>query len=238
MLQKKPECIILAGGLGTRLRESIGLIPKCIAPVANRPFLHYLLDYLSKAGAGRIVLSLGYKSEIIIDWLKHVHYPFVIDWVVEQEALGTGGGIHLALAQCSTDHVFVLNGDTMFTINLNKLLHRHQQSGAETTIALKEMLNIDRYGTVQLADDGTVISFKEKGPVQSGLINGGIYLINRKTFMQRSLPGRFSFEKDYLEQAVSEGCIYGLACDAYFIDIGVPRDYQQVQLDFQTGIPS
>src|SRR4051812_4105319 len=144
------EAIVLAGGLGTRLRGVIGEeTPKCMAPVAGKPFLHYLLQYAVEQGVTRAVLSLGHKSESVTTWLATQRLPLEIDWVIETEPLGTGGGIQLALAQCKADDVFVLNGDTLFLVDMAEMLRFHHQHSSEATLALKAMKQFERYGTVQ-----------------------------------------------------------------------------------------
>ena len=228
------EAIILAGGLGTRLRNAIGDLPKCMAPVAGQPFLHYLFRYLAGQSISRVVCSLGYQSEAVIEWLGKEEAPFKIDWVAEETPLGTGGGIRLAMEQCTARDVFVLNGDTMFAIDIGRMRETHRQHRAEATLALKAMLNFDRYGTVHTDADSCIISFEEKAPKAEGAINGGIYLIRREAFLARPLPQKFSFEKDYLERYTGERLFFGRAHDAYFIDIGVPEDYEQAQHDFQS----
>jgi D-glycero-alpha-D-manno-heptose 1-phosphate guanylyltransferase len=229
------EAIILAGGLGTRLRGVIGEdTPKCMAPVVGKPFLHYLLQYAAEQGITRVVLSLGHKSEAIITWLQAHQYPLTIDWVIETEPLGTGGGILLALTACETEQLIVLNGDTMFHIPLRaRLLDKHVRTGAETTIALKALRNFERYGTVELHDD-VITAFQEKAPHAKGLINGGVYCISKTALLNRNLPEKCSFEKDYLERFVGEGIFYGYEDPGYFIDIGVPQDYERAQHDFQS----
>ena len=113
------EAVILAGGLGTRLRDVIAEdTPKCMAPVVGKPFLYYLLQYVAQQGIHRVVLSLGHKSEAVTSWLYGQALPLEIDWVIEKEPLGTGGGIQLALQACKTNHVAIMNGDTMFNIDL------------------------------------------------------------------------------------------------------------------------
>lgn len=228
------EAIILAGGLGTRLRGVIGAdTPKCMAPVVGKPFLHYLLSYAAREGVDRVVLSLGHKSEAVLGWLHEHSFSLQIDWVTEPEPLGTGGGIRLALEACRAEDVFVLNGDTMFDIALQSgLLQRHRQSGAETTIALKALRNFERYGTVARDASGRIVAFQEKAPRAEGYINGGVYCIRRERFLQRGFPEQFSFEKDYLERFVGEGKFCGYESGRYFIDIGVPDDYEQAQHDF------
>ncbi len=226
------EGIILAGGLGTRLRGVIGDLPKCMAPVAGKPFLHYLLSYLAEQKISRVTLSLGHAHEAVLQWLEQQQYPFQINSVIEREPLGTGGGILLAMQACTADDVFVFNGDTMFAIELSAMSDMHTHQKGETTVALKAMTNFDRYGTVQTNEKGIIASFEEKTPKAAGDINGGIYLINRNAFLDRALPQKFSFEKEYLERYVLEQKFCAYRSEGYFLDIGVPHDYQQAQEDF------
>jgi D-glycero-alpha-D-manno-heptose 1-phosphate guanylyltransferase len=225
------ECIVLAGGLGTRLRGVIGEQPKCMAPVGGQPFLHWLFRYLAQQGCTRCVLSLGYRHEAVLDWLQTQSLPFEVDSVIEQEPLGTGGGMVLALQNCQHEQVFVVNGDTLFNASLDDLLQTHTDADAETTLALKPMQGFERYGTVEIASGTRITAFAEKQPCEAGLINGGIYVIRRTAFLSRLLPAKFSFEKDYLEATVSEGRLYASPDLGYFIDIGVPDDYERAQTE-------
>lgn len=180
-----------------------------------------------------MILSLGYKHEAVVDWLDSHQWPFEIRYVIEQEPLGTGGGLQLAMQQAREDDVIVLNGDTMFRAGLDTLLRFHQDHQAKVSLALKPMHHFDRYGVVVLDQNQRITSFEEKQFREEGLINGGIYVIDRRSFLARVLPQRFSFEKDYLEAFVGSGLFYGLAVDDYFIDIGVPEDYNKAQEDFK-----
>ena len=229
------ECIVLAGGLGTRLRGAIGEnTPKCMALVNGQPFLHYIFEYLATQQCERVILSLGHKHEVILNWLKTEQRPFVVDYVLEHEPLGTGGGIQLALLQAKAEYVAVLNGDTMFRVSLKEQLALHIARQAETTLALKDMHNFNRYGVVNIDKNNCITSFEEKQQRENGLINGGVYIINRTAFFTRELPEKFSFEKDYLEAFVTGGKFYAYADNSYFIDIGIPEDYEQAQHDFKT----
>lgn len=228
------EAIILAGGLGTRLRGVIGEeTPKCMAPVAGCPFLYFLLRYAQQQGITRIVLSLGYKSDVVLQWLAEMSWPMQIDFVVEDEPLGTGGGIRKALDICHADDVFVLNGDTFFDVPLSEFRAHHQSCHAELSLALKRLQDFDRYGTVVADAQGCVTGFREKAACKEGLINGGVYCLHRSTFLQRNWPLKFSFEKDYLEAFVADGKFHAFESAGYFIDIGVPADYSRAQHDFQ-----
>ncbi len=228
------ECIVLAGGLGTRLRSVVNELPKCMAPVNGQPFLHYLFEYLKKQGITRVILSLGYKHEYVLDWISKQDLPFDIDPVIEEEPLGTGGGIQLALSKAKDSNIIVLNGDTIFTLSLNKLLSFHVEAKATTTLSLKEMYNFDRYGVVNLDEQNTIISFEEKQYREKGLINGGVYVMDKKAFANKDLPEKFSFEKDYLEQYISEKRFCGYISDGYFLDIGIPEDYHKAAEDFKS----
>lgn len=227
------EAIILAGGLGTRLREAVPHLPKAMAPVAARPFLSYVVDHLRMQGVHRFIFSLGYKSEMILEYLMKEYPTLDYTSAIEEEPLGTGGGIQLAMKKTTFENTLVANGDTLFKINLAQIESLHQQNNSECTLALKPMQNFDRYGVVETDADGKILSFKEKQFYEQGLINGGIYLLNKEKFLNHSLPQKFSFEKDYLENFCMEGKFYGSVQENYFIDIGIPEDYQKAQADLQ-----
>jgi D-glycero-alpha-D-manno-heptose 1-phosphate guanylyltransferase len=228
------HCIILAGGLGTRIRSAIGNMPKCMAPVAGQPFLYYLLRYLEQEGCTKAILALGYRHEVVTDWLEGYKRPFAIEYSIEEAPLGTGGAIKQAMGHSDAGHVVVVNGDTYFPANLNSLLDFHEQHNAAATLALKELENFNRYGLVRTNNDGRILSFEEKQETKQGTINGGIYAIDRQKLLAQGLPDKFSFEKDFLEPQVASGCLYGLSFDNYFLDIGIPEDYNQAQEDFKT----
>jgi D-glycero-alpha-D-manno-heptose 1-phosphate guanylyltransferase len=224
------EAIILAGGLGTRLRSAVPDLPKCMAPVAGKPFLSYLIDYLAQQGVERFIFALGYKSEAIEDFLrgKFAGKP-TYRLSIEKEPLRTGGAIRLACEQAKEDNVLVLNGDTFFGIDAVELATFHSQKQADCTLCLKPMQNFDRYGVVELGSDGRVTRFLEKEFYQEGLINGGVYALNLPRFLEQPLPSVFSFEKDWLERSYSDRALFGLVQDGYFIDIGIPADYDRAQ---------
>lgn len=221
------ECIILAGGLGTRLRSAVPDLPKCMAPVSGKPFLQYLVDYLLKQGAGHFIFSLGYMHEVIESFLKQNYPALHYSLAVEDEPLGTGGAIRLACTKATHKNVVILNGDTMFAVDIQKLLAFHDQNDAACTLTLKPMYDFDRYGVVEINKDDYVQAFKEKKSYSSGLINGGVYALHVSRFLKLPFPAKFSFEKDYLEKYCAFQKMMGLAQDAYFIDIGVPEDYER-----------
>ena len=221
------DVVILAGGLGTRLRSVVSEVPKCMAPVAGRPFLWYLLEQLRAFPVSRVILSVGYLREVIIKWVDEhaAEYPWEFRFAVEEEPLGTGGGIRLAAGMASGPDVTVLNGDTFFDVDLQALANARRASGARVALALKPLRDFDRYGVVELREDGTVKAFREKAPCTEGLINGGVCAIDISSGVLEGHGSRFSFEKDVLEPQCALGHLHGIVQDGYFIDIGIPDDY-------------
>ena len=217
------EAVILAGGLGTRLRSVVSEVPKCMAPVDGKPFLQYMLEWLSRFDVSHVVLSVGYLREVIFAFIDSREWPFEISYAVEEEPLGTGGGIRLALTKCREDRVIVLNGDTFFNVDLKALTF-----AVPVTLALKPMRDFDRYGAVDLAG-GLVTGFHEKTACTEGLINGGVYALVRSRLDLAFYPGRFSFEKDLLEPLAAARLVAGQVQEGYFIDIGIPEDYTRAQ---------
>jgi D-glycero-alpha-D-manno-heptose 1-phosphate guanylyltransferase len=227
------EAIILAGGLGTRLRDAVPDLPKCMAPVAGRPFLYYVINYLRLQGIEKIIFSLGYKHEVIEAYLAEQFSRLHYECVIEKEALGTGGAIQLALKKATGKNIVVTNGDTLFKVNIADLASLHYRSGADCTLALKPMENFDRYGAVEINADHEITGFHEKKFYRQGLINGGIYIMDKERLESYHLPEKFSFENDFLVQELPGKKLDGLLQDGYFIDIGIPEDYNKAQKDLQ-----
>ena len=252
------EAIILAGGLGTRLRDAVPELPKCMAPVGGRPFIHYVTDYFRKSGIEHFIFALGYKSDYFDEFFAEA-FPGAeasggadggsvsgfgsgdpgagsgapgrnaVSYSVslEQEPLGTGGAIRQACTLAKTGTVLILNGDTFFRIDLTALSAFHTEKDADCSLCLKPMRDFDRFGVVELDERQRVLDFREKQHYASGLINGGVYALNTRRFLDEGLPEKFSFEKDYLEKG--DRSLYGIVQDNYFIDIGIPEDYRRVQ---------
>ena len=226
------EGIILAGGFGTRLQSVVSDVPKSMAEVAGRPFLEYLFDYAADQKFNHIILSLGYKADVVIDWLESQQRPFEISYVIEDSPLGTGGAIKYAFEKVSGKEAFVINGDTFFDVDTHALLEFHKANQADISVALKPMKDFDRYGSVTINDEQRIVSFNEKQYCTEGLINGGIYIVNSELFKRLGLPEKFSFEKDIMESYIHKLGIYGLEQDNYFIDIGIPSDFEKANKDF------
>jgi D-glycero-alpha-D-manno-heptose 1-phosphate guanylyltransferase len=229
------ESIILAGGAGTRLKSVLPNLPKCMAPVAGRPFLFYVINYLRSQGIEKFVFSLGYKHEMVLAYLEDQFSTLQYQYTIEDEALGTGGGIQYACSKCTQENIIVINGDTLFKANLKNPFQLHQQKNAHCTLLLKPMKDFDRYGIVELDSTNKIQDFKEKKHYATGFINGGIYLLNKNKFLEEGLPPKFSFEKDYLEKKYSSRNMYGQVQDEYFIDIGIPEDYNRANVELKAN---
>lgn len=232
-----PDAVVLAGGLGTRLQGVGWDGPKPMAPVCGRPFLEYVLDHLAASGTRRVILSVCHKKEQIRAHFDATYAGLELEYSVEQIPLGTGGAIARACRMVRTDYALVLNGDTLFRVDLGDFVTRTVNGGLALAIALKPLADAGRYGAVELSA-GRVVGFREKGASRPGLINGGIYILGpeaRSFFPAREV---FSFEKDVLEPAARTGQIAGYVSDAYFIDIGVPEDYRRAQEDLRSACPA
>jgi D-glycero-alpha-D-manno-heptose 1-phosphate guanylyltransferase len=204
-----------------------------MAPVAGRPFLFYVINHLRLQNIEKFIFSLGYKHEAIEAWLADQFSRMDYECVIETEPLGTGGAIRLALDKVKGENAVVANGDTLFKVNIRQLVSLHTDKKAACTLALKPMKDFDRYGVVETDTDHTIIDFREKQFYSQGLINGGVYILDKDYFTGFDLPGKFSFEKDFLEKEVRSGKLAGQPQDAYFIDIGIPEDYHRAQTELQ-----
>lgn len=223
------EAIVLAGGLGTRLRSEVADRPKVLAEVNGKPFLHYVLKYLNSQGLQDVVLSVGYMGEMVEEVFGDSFEELNLMYCYEEEPMGTGGGIQLALEWCDGECVTVVNGDTIFPVNIQEMFEHHESRASSFTVALKRLQNFDRYGTVVTDEDTRIIAFEEKKALEEGLINGGVYMIDREMFMALGMTPPYSLEQDYFEPKVSEERIFGFESDAYFLDIGIPEDYKRAQ---------
>lgn len=222
------EAIVLAGGLGTRIRPAVSDRPKPMAEIGGRPFLEYLLERMERRGISRAVLATGHMHDCIERHFMGRWASIEICYSIEDHPLGTGGAVWKAMALTSGDQVFIFNGDTFFDANLAALSEFHESVSADITLALKPMRSAERYGTVEL-DGARIVGFREKRRVERGLINGGVYLMNRSLTERYDIKGQFSLETDFLEQRTGDIMIAGLVQDGYFIDIGVPEDYDRAQ---------
>lgn len=229
---KTTTAIVLAGGLGTRLQQVVADVPKPMASIREKPFLFYQLQWLVQQGIQHIVLSVGYKHEIIQTYFGNVFQGVPISYVIEKELLGTGGAVKKCFEELKIQTAFVINGDTFFPISLRALEENFRTNYAEIILALKEIKQSARYGTVQVQGN-KICSFEEKKYVEKGFINGGIYVVRNSIFQKQLLPEKFSLETDIFMKYTADGNIYGIPFETYFIDIGIPEDYERAQLEIQ-----
>ncbi len=227
------EAIVLAGGLGTRLQHLLKDIPKPMADISGQPFLAILLHHLEKQGINSVILSAGHKHKAIKNYFGTKWRGIEIKYAIEQEPLGTGGAMKLALDFTDENNVLVVNGDTFFDVKVSAFCNFHMQKKAMLSLALKPLKNFDRYGTVTVDATGRITGFKEKQLMESGFINGGVYLLNKNIFDGLNLPDKFSFEKDFLEKFFQQKPFYGKISEGYFLDIGIPEDYARAQHELE-----
>ena len=223
--------IILAGGLGTRLRQVAPKVPKPMAPINNRPFLEYQMDYWIKQGIVKFILSVGYLKDVIINHFGNSYKGISIEYVEESSPLGTGGGLLFAAKNLHETFV-VLNGDTFFEVNLSELLKFHLKNSSEWTFSLFYMEQSERYLGIEIDNNGRVLSLKSKPDRPSNLINGGVYLINPSALTKLSYNAdtKASLEDDLLPEFIlSNKSIFGLEFCGKFIDIGIPEDYKRAE---------
>lgn len=215
------EAIILAGGLGTRLKSVSGETPKPLVEVSGNPFVFYVLDNLISQGVSHIVFAVSYKADFFIQTIGDHYKSAKITYSIETSALGTGGAISQALNFCESQYVLITNGDTFLEVNLKKYLLAHLNSGKKISIALTLVNDVARYGSVNVNNNLEITGFSEKGISGPGLINGGMYLVDRTKLSLSA--GCYSFEETYLK--VEFSTINPFICNGYFIDIGIPDDY-------------
>lgn len=230
------EAIILAGGMGTRLKDVVKDIPKPMAPVNGKPFLYHLLSFLRKQGVNHFVLSVGYKNEIIKEYFGNEFEGAKLSYAIEETPLGTGGAIKLATTYIDNNEFWVINGDTFVDLDLKAFYNK--STSKFISLALLEMNYFDRYGIVEISNS-KILSFKEKERTEKGLINSGIYLMS-KEFVEMTFPkqSRFSFEKDILEKFVEKIEMGYYKSNATFIDIGIPEDFYKSQFMFSNKLDS
>lgn len=236
---EKIDAIILAGGEGKRLRSLVQDTPKPLAEVGAKPFLDILLAQLDKCNCiNRLVLAVGYKAERIVEAYKDCSaYNFDIGFSVEETLLGTGGAIKKGLGYTETKDVLAMNGDSYTEVNIEDLINTHRNNKAKLTIVLLEIESAGRYGSVKVDAHNRILSFEEKqGADESGLINAGIYVMQRDVFDTIEENRVVSLEKDVLPGFVKmfQGEIYGYTVNGKFIDIGVPASYMRADAYLKT----
>jgi len=225
------EAIVLAGGLGTRLRGVVDDVPKPMAPVHGRPFLALVLDQLVAAGFTTAIFAAGYRHEAVRRYFGEHYRGLALRYSVEREPLGTGGAIRLACEQADAPDVFVLNGDTYLELDFRAMLNAHARGGTELTMAICHVPDVARYGALELCDD-RVQGFLEKGRSGPGWINAGTYVLGPDLRARLRPQGAFSFEHDLLAPEVRSIRPFAFRASGLFIDIGIPEDYARIQQIF------
>ena len=221
------EAIVLAGGFGRRLHQVVNDVPKPMAPISGRPFLEILLRSLAQKGFLRVVLSLGFKAEIISSHFGSRFSGLDLVYVTEDAPLGTGGATRLAVTACTQDNVFVFNGDTFLDLEV-EFLERQWKKNRNPIVVSKKVPDTTRYGQL-VVDDVRIISFAEKKVLGPGLINAGCYVLGAGALTRFPLYQPFSIETDYFVPEVSRATVEAFVTEGMFIDIGIPDDYSLAQ---------
>lgn len=219
------DVIILAGGMGTRIRDVIGDIPKILAPINGIPFLDHLLHHLAVMGARHVIISLGHLSGKVVDYLESNQLPELnVRTVIESEPMGTAGGVRLSGAKAVQFPFLVMNGDTWCDADLNAFVRDFHVNGADIAMLCVEVEDVSRYGKVECTPDGMIAQFIEKdsGNHSPGLINSGIYLFSKSAFMALLAIKGTSLERDFLERQITGTIQCYVARGAKFVDIGSP----------------
>jgi D-glycero-alpha-D-manno-heptose 1-phosphate guanylyltransferase len=200
-----------------------------MAPIAGRPFLAFLLEYLERNGVGRTILAVGYRFDVIRRYFGHRHGGMEIVYSVEDEPLGTGGALRLAMAKIEFDRAFVLNGDTFLRVNYQHLAEALQREpGAKLAVALRPVDETNRYGVAKVTN-GRIAGFSATGSGGRGLINAGSYVMSSDILADVALPSKFSWEREFLERRIEEMQPVAYECDVPFIDIGIPEAFARAQ---------
>jgi D-glycero-alpha-D-manno-heptose 1-phosphate guanylyltransferase len=222
------EAVVLAGGLGTRLQSAVPDLPKPMAPVANRPFLAWLLDSLAARHIRRVILSVGYRHEAIVEFFGRRYGSLAVDYAIETEPLGTGGGAARALALVDGTEAVMMNGDTFQEVDARAMAAAyHARDDAAMVMGVREVADASRYGQLSITGN-RVQGFSTRGR-GGGFINSGVYVVPRTLFDRFPMPERFSFEHDFLEARIEALRPVAFPCRGAFIDIGVPASYREAQ---------
>ena len=228
--------VILAGGMGTRLRSVVSDLPKILAPIAGRPFITYLLDQLLTNGFRHLVLCTGYKGEYVEEALGKKYKNLTIEYSQETKPLGTGGALRFAVDRIRTETIMAMNGDSFIDADLTDYLDKYFEKRYKASLILTRVSDTSRFGRVEIDNAYRVARFVEKGEdADPGWINAGVYLFQKK--MLESIPPAepFSLERGFLPILVGKG-LYGYRCEGNFIDIGTPETYTLAE-DFFTKLP-
>jgi D-glycero-alpha-D-manno-heptose 1-phosphate guanylyltransferase len=222
------DTLILAGGRGTRLQGVLPAdLPKPLAPVAGKPFLHWQLSQLAAHSIGRVILSVGWQAQAIRNAIGASYLGMQIEYCEEQLPLGTGGAIRDALQLATSHDVVVMNGDTYLDVDLAALLEAHAREQERLTVCCVSVADTGRFGRVRV-EQGRIVGFAEKSSHAPGCINAGVYVMQRD-LLSGSPAGAFSFEQDFLAPQIAELRPRACIVTGIFVDIGVPDDLVRAQ---------
>jgi len=220
-----PDVVILAGGLGKRLKSVTGGMQKVLAQIDGKPFISLLIDYIAAQGARRFILCTGHDADSVEAALMNAHPNLSILFSREDEPLGTGGAIKKGSFLVESDVFLALNGDCFCVIDYMRLIDFHRHHKSQATIAITKMDDARDYGTIEIDAHQHIVAFKEKQPIlQQAFINTGTYCLDKNVFSLVDTPEKFSIEYDFFPHLV-EKIFYGLEVDNQFIDIGTPERY-------------
>ena len=220
------RALVLAGGLGTRLRPVVPDLPKVLAPVAGVPFLAHVLGWLQRWGVREVVLCLGYRAEQVIAAAPGLAAPDQrLHFSVEPEPRGTAGALRLARGWAG-ERVLVLNGDSLPALDLGAMVAAHLARGCPGTLAAARVPDGTRYGTLEVADDGRVRAFRAAGTPGPALVNAGVYLLEPAGWPH--LEAGDSLERDVLPRMAAAGALAAFAGDVGFADMGTPEGYRLI----------
>lgn len=227
----KTDMIILCGGLGTRLRSTIGPSQKIMAAVGEEPFLNKVLRHLQEQGFRRIILAVGYQAQQVEEYYRAHDLGLTIEFSKEDIPLGTGGAIKNAQALVVSDQFFAMNGDCFCSLNYQEFLKFHLAKESAATLSVAKIADSRDYGTILLGTDDMIIGFEEKKDVVGGgFVNIGAYCFNKSIF-QFMPAGKFSIEVDFfpvLPVKLGE-CFRGFVVEQEFLDIGTPDRYSSAE---------
>lgn len=228
-----PLALILAGGLGTRLRSVI-TTPKVLAPVLGRPFLTHLLDQLVAYRIPQVILATGHQADLVEAAIGTQYQSLRILYSRESEPRGTGGALRLALPQITEGPLMVFNGDSYSTADLIAARRFHDHHHAEATLVLQKVPDASRFGRVQTDPDGRILAFEEKqNRSEPAWVNAGIYFLSRR-FLESIPENRsVSLEREVFPQWINRG-LYAFHAPGLFHDIGTPESYPATESFLQS----
>jgi mannose-1-phosphate guanylyltransferase len=225
------QALILAGGAGTRLRPLTETLPKPVLPLAGRPHIAYLIDWLAGHGVDDVVVSCGHLADGVRAALRDLDGP-PVRYAEEPDPRGTAGAVRYS-EDLLDERFLVLNGDILCDLDLSALIDHHRRSGAAATIALHPVADPSAYGLVRRREDGEITAFLEKpdpAEIDTDEINAGAYLLERSVLARIPANREVSIEREVFPGMIGQG-LHGVRLDGYWLDIGTPARFLQANWD-------